>query len=353
MKQLSRNDFEDRLLPRICRTRTPETAVFELTYGCNLRCLHCSNPTHKALQNELTTTEILNLLDQSADLGILTVTFTGGELLTRPDVFTLFDHAATQGFVLEMISNATRVTPELASRLRALPFKNICFSIYGATEGTYEQVTQQPHSFTHFLDGLATAAEHHLPVSAIRMPVLSLNAHEVLDAKALVESYGFKFQSCMEIFPRTNGNLDPLRYRLSPEEKIRVGQTLWENPIEAVPDPSCRSTTPFIECACGQTRFAITPYGEMNLCTGFPIPRYNLRTGTLREGWEVLKATVDRASETRHDDCPSCAVRSTCQQKRNHAWLETGDMNACLPHYKAWATLEQQAYVSIDPRQSR
>lgn len=353
MKQLSRDDFEDLVLPHSCTTRTPETVVFELTYGCNLRCVHCSNPTHKALPNELTRAEIFNLLDQLADLGVLTVTFTGGELLTRPDVFDIFTHAASQGLLLEMISNATRVTPEHACRLRALPFKNICFSIYGATESTYEQVTQQPHSFAHFLNGLAAAAKYRLPVSAIRMPVMSLNAHEVLDAKTLVERFGFKFQSCLEIFPKTDGNLDPLRYRLSPEEKIRVAQALCGGTADPAPEPSCRSTDPFIECGCGQTRFAITPYGEMNLCTGFPIPRYDLRTGTVRKGWDVLKATVDRAGETRHDNCPSCTVRSTCQQKRNHAWLETNDMSSCLPHYKEWAQLEHHTHALLDPRRPR
>jgi len=140
MKQLSRDDFEDLLLPHSHTTRTPETVVFELTYGCNLRCVHCSNPTHKALPNELTTAEILNLLDQSVDLGVLTVTFTGGELLTRPDVFDIFTHAALQGLLLEMISNATRVTPRVPAAC-APSVQNICFSIYGATESTYEQVT--------------------------------------------------------------------------------------------------------------------------------------------------------------------------------------------------------------------
>lgn len=31
-----------------------------------------------------------------------------------------------------------------------------------------------------------------------------------------------------------------------------------------------------------EPRFAITPCGNMNLCGAFPIPQYNLRTGTVR-----------------------------------------------------------------------
>jgi len=36
-----------------------------------------------------------------------------------------------------------------------------------------------------------------------------------------------------------------------------------------------------------------------------------------------------------------------------HAWLETGDMSACLPHFKEWATLEHRTHALLDPRRPR
>jgi len=111
---------------------------------------------------------------------------------------------------------------------------------------------------------------------------------------------------------------------------------------QAAVDETCARNGSFIECACGQTKFAITPYGEMNLCQAFPIPKYDLRRGTVKEGWEVLKQTVDGARPNEHYECPTCDVRAHCRQGRNDAWLATGDMSACLPHYKEFATLEKQ-----------
>lgn len=350
MKTLPTQAFEDRLLTKATDARTPHTVMFELTYGCNLRCLHCSNPTHKALSAELTTGEVCAILRQLADMGVLTLCFTGGELFTRPDVFSIFEEAHRLGFLLELISNATRLTPDIADRLRLLRFHHLCFSIYGATESTYEQVTGQPGSYKQFLSGLECAAAYKLPVAAVRMPVMTLNAHEVGHARTLVERFGFKFQYCFEIFPRTDGNLAPLALRLSPQAAMGIARSLPSDPVAETPDLHCAATGRFIDCACGQNRFAITPYGEMNLCTAFPIPRYNLRIGSVREGWERLKATVDQAELKRHDECPTCVLRPTCQQKRNHAWLEDGDMNACLPHYKEWATLEKSAHATIDDR---
>ena len=125
------------------------------------------------------------------------------------------------------------------------------------------------------------------------------------------------------------------------------------SPLPPILEESCRPSPNFISCACGHSRFAVTPYGEMNLCVAFPLPKYDLRTGTVKEGWDLLKQTVDQAHPSHRYECPSCEVRPHCRQGRSDAWLETGDMSSCLPHYKEWAQLEQRTYALLDPRQPR
>src|SRR2546428_6381105 len=299
MKRLSRDRFFASLLAKARERRIPESVTFELTYGCNLRCVHCYNPTHRVLPQELSTEEIFSILDQCADVGVVTLTFTGGELFVRPDVFDIFEHAKRLGLLLELISNATRITPEVADRLQQAKFRSLFISIYGATEDTYERVTGMPGSFGPFIRGLECLASRKLPV-VVRMPVMTGNAHEVQDARTLVEGLGIKFQYCLDIHPKTTGDTSPLEHRLSPADKERIDLAMLGPRDEAAVDkPSARNGS-FIECACGQTKFAITPYGEMNLCVGFPIPQYDLRKGTVKEGWEVLKRTVDGARPNGH-----------------------------------------------------
>ena len=154
-------------------------------------------------------------------------------------------------------------------------------------------------------------------------------------------------------FAPTDGGSAPLSYRLSPDRKTELDlRKLGKASPEIAPD-ACTANEPFISCACGRSRFAVTPYGEMNLCVAFPTPRYNLRTGTLREGWTILKETVDQAQPTSQYECPTCDVNRFCRQGRSDAWLETGNMSACLPHYKEWAELEHRTHALLDPRQPR
>src|SRR5688572_11064139 len=83
-------------------------AMVELTYGCNLRCVHCYNPTHEAV-NELSTTEIRAILKELADQSCLRVGFTGGELFTRRDAVEILRYARELGFLINVLTNATMI----------------------------------------------------------------------------------------------------------------------------------------------------------------------------------------------------------------------------------------------------
>jgi radical SAM protein with 4Fe4S-binding SPASM domain len=251
--------------------------------------------------------------------------------------------------MIHLLTNATRLTSSFADLLEETGVSQLLVSIYGATAGTYERMTETPGSFAHFLRGLSCLAGRSIPV-AVRMPVTTINVEEVDACRHLIESHGFKFQYSLEIQPRIDGNTSPLHYRLDSRRKAAVDYEILGARMSAwVPD-SCLTEEPFISCSCGKSRFAVTPYGEMNLCVSFPIPKYDLRKGTVREGWDILKRTVDEARPNEHDECPTCDARRFCRQGRADAWLETGDMSRCLPHFKEWAQSLEATYALLDPR---
>src|SRR5262249_31776721 len=75
----------------------PLNASIELTLRCNIRCLHCYNfdrdePRAACDKPELSTAEILRVMDELRAAGCLFVALTGGEALSHPDLFVFIDH---------------------------------------------------------------------------------------------------------------------------------------------------------------------------------------------------------------------------------------------------------------------
>lgn len=91
-------------LPDDCLT-APARVYFELTRRCNLACHTCFNASHRPLSDELSTPEILALLDQLAALGTFEIRFTGGEPTEHPDLPAIVAHARNLGFYISLGTN--------------------------------------------------------------------------------------------------------------------------------------------------------------------------------------------------------------------------------------------------------
>ncbi len=343
IENIGQSEFYLNLENRAFEKRSPLKATIELTYGCNMCCVHCYNPTHKA-RGELSTQEFYRIIDELAQEGCFLITFTGGEMFTRRDTFEILGYAKKKGIAIMLFTNATLITPERADRIQALQPWRVEISIYGATPETYERVTGIQGSFGRFLEGVERLRERKVPL-LIKMPAMTLNQHEVKQARALVEGWGVKFIYSSDISPRQDGSLEPLRYRMTAQQVIQLDQEIlgeWQR--EGQEEEKCQAREGLFRCGCGKSSVAVTPYGEMNLCINFPVPQYDLRAGNVSAGWKVLMEYIDSVSPSQAYECPECSVRDYCRQGPVDAWLERGDVSPCLPYFKELASLEKQTY---------
>ncbi len=106
--------------------------VWNLTRRCNLFCMHCYSDSHdRAYPGELTTKEGRALLDDLAEFGVPTVLFSGGEPLTRPDLFELAAYARDRGLRCVLSTNGTLITPEAARKIQRCGFSYVGVSLDG------------------------------------------------------------------------------------------------------------------------------------------------------------------------------------------------------------------------------
>ncbi|MBS0458443.1 MAG: radical SAM protein, partial [Proteobacteria bacterium] len=85
----------------------PLGVQLDLTYRCNERCIHCYLD-HDA-HGEMTTAEILGLLDQLAAAGTFFLNISGGEIFMRPDLFEIVEYARKLQFSVKLKTNAVMI----------------------------------------------------------------------------------------------------------------------------------------------------------------------------------------------------------------------------------------------------
>src|SRR4051794_41481772 len=78
--------FEKGLDAPICLT-------WELTYACNLACVHCLSSSGRRDPRELTTDECKALIDEFERMQVFYVNVGGGEPTVRQDFWELLDYA--------------------------------------------------------------------------------------------------------------------------------------------------------------------------------------------------------------------------------------------------------------------
>jgi 12,18-didecarboxysiroheme deacetylase len=106
--------------------------VWNVTRGCNLRCVHCYSQSEcRSYPDEMSTKEGMKLIDDLADFGCPVLLLSGGEPLIRKDVPELARHARAKGLRVVISTNGTLITPELADELQKIGVSYVGVSLDG------------------------------------------------------------------------------------------------------------------------------------------------------------------------------------------------------------------------------
>ena len=167
----------------------PICLTWELTYACNLACVHCLSSSGRRDPNELSPAEARGIVDDMVDLKVFYVNIGGGEPMLRPDFFDLVSYAVDRRVGVKFSTNGTRLTAERARQLAALDYLDVQISIDGATAASNDAVRGEG-SFAAAraaMDNLAAAGFGPFKISV----VMTRQNVEQLDAlAAIADSYG-------------------------------------------------------------------------------------------------------------------------------------------------------------------
>ena len=96
----------------------PICLTWELTYACNLACIHCLSSSGRRDPRELTTAECFGVIDELQAMQVFYVNVGGGEPTIRRDFWEILDYATAHdvGVKFRPMDPGSPSRPPLASR---------------------------------------------------------------------------------------------------------------------------------------------------------------------------------------------------------------------------------------------
>jgi mycofactocin radical SAM maturase len=167
----------------------PICLTWELTYACNLACLHCLSSSGRRDPDELTTAECKALIDEFEAMQIFYVNIGGGEPTVRSDFWELVDYATDHHVGVKFSTNGSRITADVAHRLAASDYVDVQVSLDGATAEVNDAVRGAGSSATA-LAAMSRLAEAGFTGFKLSVVVTRHNAGQLDDFKALADRYG-------------------------------------------------------------------------------------------------------------------------------------------------------------------
>src|SRR5208337_869209 len=169
---------------------TPRLIFWEVTKGCNLRCIHCrATATELMSPDDLPTKKALDIISQIADFGNPILVLSGGEPLYRQDIFQLAEYATSRGLRAALATNGTMVTKDVAEKIKSSGIKRVSISLDGADATTHDTFRGIPGAFEAAIYGMKNLQQIGVSVQ-INTTIARHNAHQLPDVLQLARNLG-------------------------------------------------------------------------------------------------------------------------------------------------------------------
>jgi len=159
----------------------PGTCTLSVTPRCPCRCVHCSADRFvRSDRRELTTEELLSVIEQAIDLGVSNVVFTGGEPLVRDDLPQLIRHVDKTRAHAMIFTSGILLTEKKVAELAEAGLDSMNVSIDADRPEVHDKLRRVPGAFRKAFEGARLARE-----AGILTGVSTYGCHETVENGAL------------------------------------------------------------------------------------------------------------------------------------------------------------------------
>ncbi len=210
----------------------PRLIFWEVTKGCNLRCIHCrATATQLSAPTDLSTQAGMEIIDQIAAFANPILVLSGGEPLFRNDIFRLARHATDRGLRVALATNGTMVTKEIAQEIVNAGVRRVSISLDGADAATHDAFRGIDGAFDASVLGLRNLRTVGMSVQ-INMTIARHNAHQLPEVLDLAKELGADALHTFLLVPVGCGVDLASDQMVAPDEYERILHWFYDRSLE-------------------------------------------------------------------------------------------------------------------------
>ena len=299
----------------------PICLTWELTYACNLACIHCLSSSGRRDPRELNTEEARAVIDELARLQVFYVNIGGGEPTIRPDFFELIDHCVASGVGVKFSTNGSRIDAAAAKRLAGSDYIDIQISLDGVDRETNDAVRGEG-SWDMAILAMNNLRDANFGSFKISVVVTRYNVDQLDAFEALASSYGAELR-LTRLRPSGRGADTWDQLHPTNAQQRQLYNWLVQRPTMLTGDSffhlsALGESLPGLNlCGAGRIVCLIDPVGDVYAC---PFVLHDeFKAGTVRDPggftdvWRSSELFVSLREPQSAGACASCGSYDACQ----------------------------------------
>jgi mycofactocin radical SAM maturase len=300
----------------------PICLTWELTYACNLACVHCLSSSGRRDPRELSTAECQAVIDELERMQVFYVNIGGGEPTVRPDFWELVDYATQHHVGVKFSTNGVKITPAVAARLATSDYVDVQISLDGATAEVNDAVRGQG-SYATALRAMRNLADAGFRGFKISVVVTRQNAGQLDDFQAIADRFGAQLRLTRlrpsgrgadvweELHPTAPQQRQLYDWLVAHGDQVLTGDSFFHLAAygDALPGLNL--------CGAGRVVCLIDPVGDVYACPFAIHDNFlagNVRgTGGFTAVWRESELFADLRRPQTGGACQSCSAFDSCR----------------------------------------
>lgn len=317
---------EQRYIDAVDDGKTVCSVMFELTYRCSEKCVHCYNPgatrndneiSYRGDLQELTLDEYKRIIDDLNGNGLVKVCLSGGDPFSNKDAWDIIDYLYQKEIAFDVFTNGQRIINDVKRFADYFP-RLVGVSIYSGVAEDHDAITRIPGSWQRSMQVVRELSELAVPMN-LKCCVMQPNLHTYYMVADLAKEYGAQPQFEINITESNDGDICAKQLRLT-EEQLQV--VLRDKNIslylgKEVPNYGEVPINKQIKaCKAGMNSVCVAPNGDVKPCCAFPMTFINLKDSQITDIFENnLYQEWNNSKVAQYEGCgdfPYCGYCSLC-----------------------------------------